>query len=274
MQFKYWLAALLGVASLLIVIALARNNLNRASSRINVPTSAHHQSHPVHSWEQLFEENSGLPEIVSSMLQDNFEANVDNYASLVSSIEICEKNNLKKENARLLLKKAAYTSLPKDWLLAGEATYKAALSAQDTLTRDFLMAESIAALDEVLKADPEHTNAQLYKGLALVDKRENIMQGVPLLLSVVKKEPDNLPANYTLALLATESGQFDKALLRFEKLISLQPSNVEYLYQAGNSALLSGENEKAVSYFNRCLELSKDESLRKEIKRILTNLKQ
>jgi hypothetical protein len=54
-------------------------------------------------------------------------------------------------------------------------------------------------------------------------------EGILKLRAVNESSPDNLRAIYHLGMLSIESGQLEKAKKRFEKLVSLQPENEEYL---------------------------------------------
>jgi len=54
-------------------------------------------------------------------------------------------------------------------------------------------------------------------------------EGILKLRAVNESSPYNLRAIYHLGMLSIESGQLEKAKKRFEKLVSLQPENEEYL---------------------------------------------
>lgn len=98
---------------------------------------------------------------------------------------------------------------------------------------------------EALKLDPNHIGALNNLALIEIYRQENVMGGVQKLLKVTKIDPDNEAALYQLGILAIKSGQTDKAIERFEKLVSLQPQNKEY---HKNLALLynsKGDSQKA-----------------------------
>lgn len=98
---------------------------------------------------------------------------------------------------------------------------------------------------EALKIDPDHIGALNNLALIEIYRQENVMGGVQKLLKITKLDPNNEPALYQLGILAIKSGQTDKAIERFEKLVSLQPQNKEY---HKNLALLyntKGDSQKA-----------------------------
>lgn len=91
-----------------------------------------------------------------------------------------------------------------------------------------LMNNTEKLLLDALAEEPE--NKEALNNLAMIDiyRKEDVMSGVQKLLKVVKLDQNNEMALYQLGILAVKSGQTDKAIERFEKLVSLQPQNKEY----------------------------------------------
>ena len=59
------------------------------------------------------------------------------------------------------------------------------------------------------------------------------MAGVKMLLDVVAKNPNHINALINLGYFAIQSGQYDKAIARFEKVLEVDPGFKEaYLYLA------------------------------------------
>lgn len=89
----------------------------------------------------------------------------------------------------------------------------------------------IASLEDETSAYDEEIETALAnykKGLADGDMNFAMTQGIFKLRDVLKQDPDNVRALYHMGLLSIESGQFDKAIERFEKLILLRPENQEF----------------------------------------------
>ena len=84
--------------------------------------------------------------------------------------------------------------------------------------------------DETSEYDEEIETAlaNYKKGLADGDMNFAMSQGIFKLRDVLKKDPENIKALYHMGLLSIESGQFEKAIERFEKLILLRPENQEF----------------------------------------------
>jgi len=86
---------------------------------------------------------------------------------------------------------------------------------------------------------------------AYIEGTGETMQGVQLLLGVVRENPDNVPALLLLGRLAVQSGQWDKAIDRFEHVLAADPKNTEALYFAAEAYKEKGDRAKAVQYFER-----------------------
>lgn len=97
----------------------------------------------------------------------------------------------------------------------------------------------------VLEKDSK--NLEALNNLALVDiyRKEDVMTGVGRLKKVIELDENNENALFQLGILSIKSGQTEKAIERFEKLVSLHPQNREY---HKNLALLysqKGDTKKA-----------------------------
>ena len=79
-----------------------------------------------------------------------------------------------------------------------------------------------------LDEDVDLALANIEKGKSSGDMSLVMNEGIMKLLAVTKKDSNNIRAIYYLGFFSLESGQLQKAEKRFEKLISLQPQNVEY----------------------------------------------
>ena len=66
------------------------------------------------------------------------------------------------------------------------------------------------------------------KGMATGDMSLAMGGGIQKLLGVLKQDSNNIRALYHLGEFSIQSGQYEKAEKRFEKLVLLQPENQEY----------------------------------------------
>lgn len=107
----------------------------------------------------------------------------------------------------------------------------------------------------------------LAEHLIVQDKKsEGMPEYIPLLLQVLKKDSNNTQAIYNLGMQAIKSGQLEKAKVRFEKLIHLQPQLPDNYGILADIYVRMGDVKDALDYYNKCLSLTKDPIRAEEIK--------
>jgi tetratricopeptide (TPR) repeat protein len=87
---------------------------------------------------------------------------------------------------------------------------------------------------------------------------EATMKGIQQLLSVVRKDSNNIEAQMVLGVGGLISGQYDKALERFKKIVQLQPGNLEAVAYLADTYAAKGEKAEAIKWYNRGKLLAND----------------
>ncbi len=108
-------------------------------------------------------------------------------------------------------------------------------------------------------------NARLYEakvksGMTLIDS-DSPMQGITMIREVLDDDPDNALAIESLGLLSITSGQFERAVERFEQLIALDKDNEQAHFYLGYSLAQLGKEEEAKVHFQRVIALDNNEEL-------------
>ena len=73
-----------------------------------------------------------------------------------------------------------------------------------------------------------------------------------------KKRPDNLNITYLKGFLARAEGNYDEAIVAFEKVLKLSPNNPDALANLGFFASERGQNEKAENFFHQAIKEDKN----------------
>ena len=71
------------------------------------------------------------------------------------------------------------------------------------------------------------------------------MRGIAMLREVLSEDPNHVKANYWMGEFSWVSGQFDKAVPRFEKVLEVDPSNVDAAKRLVTVYIQLQQNEKA-----------------------------
>jgi tetratricopeptide (TPR) repeat protein len=159
-----------------------------------------------------------------------------------------------------------------DWLNAGDRFNNAFKSSQDTSLQPVFIANAVEAFHNALKLSPESLEGKTGLGVAYVNGGAMPMQGIALLLEVVKKDPKNLDANLNLGMFSMKSGQYEKAIDRFKTVIAVKPGFEPYYYLA-QSYTQVGKKTEAIAAYKKCKELMPDQVFGQRIDQYIKELK-
>src|SRR5690606_156491 len=101
----------------------------------------------------------------------------------------------------------------------------------------------------------------------------NPMQGIQMLLAVVKEDPKNLDANMNLGLFSMKSRQFDKAVDRFKTVLTIKELPEAYFY-LGTSYENLGMKKEAINAYEKSKILAADPGLSSFVDRKIKELNQ
>ncbi|ACU02353.1 tetratricopeptide repeat protein [Pedobacter heparinus] len=150
------------------------------------------------------------------------------------------------------------------WLSTGERFLKAFDNTRDSLLQPALLQKAHTAYTNAVKIDSASADAKTGLGITIVNGMGMPMQGIAMLMDVVKKDPKNLKANMSLGTFAMKSGQFDKAVNRFNDIIAIKPSPDAYFY-LGTAYENLGKNEEAIDAYLKSKKLAGNATLSKFI---------
>ena len=219
-------------------------------------------------------------------LSDSLKEKINSFAEVESDVDLADTSTYSKKvgfwkNQEQLLIAAHYQQKLAEkgrqadqWTRAAKLYQQVRKSTKDSVKSSYAVSKSINCYQQVLEKNPENLNAKVDLALAYIEGRQVPMKGVRLLKDVIKKEPDNRKALYYLGALSMQSGQFDKALERFQKLVRIQPENpFNHLY-LGNVHEQLGNKEKAIEAYQKYRELVKQPKLKVNVNEKIKSLKQ
>lgn len=94
------------------------------------------------------------------------------------------------------------------------------------------------------------------------------MQGILKIREVAEKYPGNVKANFTLGMLSMQTGQYIKAVARFETVLETQPEYAQAWRMLAEAQLNVGDTTSAKESFTKALSLVDEETgneFRKEL---------
>ena len=194
-------------------------------------------------------------------------------AGLFAEIATAFTKSNRYDSAGHYFEMAAQTgSNPKMIYKAGSAYYDGIAFATNPSKVEYLSEKARTLLGSIPENDPKITEAQAKAAMTWVNS-ETPMKGILKLRELAEKNPKNEFVAYQLGMLSFQSGQYDKAVARFEKVIELNKSNVNAYFYLAQSLQQLGKNKEALAVVSRGLPFAKEEDTKasfQEMKRQLS----
>jgi outer membrane protein len=124
--------------------------------------------------------------------------------------------------------------------------------------------------DSVLVLNPSDLDSKAKQAMTYLSG-DNPMQGIFQLREIIQENPKHQLTLYNLGLLSLQSGQYEKAVTRFEKLVRLYPENIEGQFYLGVAYLESGSREKGVEQLEKTRSLTNDPGIQSAVAEYLNN---
>jgi len=169
-----------------------------------------------------------------------------------------------------------------DWINAGNRFNDAFKFDQDTVSQPSFILDAIDCFKKAVKMQPADLDAKTGLGVAYVNQTSlgmtdadggSPMQGIMLLLDVVKQDPKNYNANLDLGMFAMNSRQYDKAVQRLKTVIAEKPGYEPYFYLAESYKQL-GMKKEAIDAYQKSRDLMPDSAFDRRIDAYIKELKE
>ncbi len=131
----------------------------------------------------------------------------------------------------------------------------------------WLASNAKVLLDNALVLNPNNDSTKIGIGICYMfgNISDNPMQGILPIREIAKNNPDNIYAQYILGLGGKKSGQFDKAIERFEIVAKKTPENIEAILHLAECFDLKGDKQNAIKWYTVVKQKIKNEGAQKEL---------
>ena len=170
------------------------------------------------------------------------------------------------------VKQAEKVNSAAQYVKAGDYNAQLMQSAPDDKARRFLSANMINCYKRAVDLDSTNTDNRIRLAGAYMGEGSQPMSGVLMLLDIVRKDSANVDAQLMLGRFGLISGQIDKAIVRFEKVLYLQPQNSEALFLLAEAYNDQGNKQKAIDLLERCKKTVKDPATKKDIEKAIETI--
>jgi predicted Zn-dependent protease len=129
------------------------------------------------------------------------------------------------------------------------------------------------AAEEPAAPTVDSLDAKVDEAVAIIQSGEGSpMAAIVMLREVVAADSNHIGANYWLGEFSTMSGQHDRAIPRYAKILRLQPDNLEVCIKLARAYQATGQNEKASEVLNAFMASHPDEETKGQIMPVLNEL--
>ncbi len=126
---------------------------------------------------------------------------------------------------------------------------------------------------EVVNSQTASLDQKVDEAVLIIQSAEGApMRGIAMLREVLSEDPNHVKANYWMGEFSWVSGQFDKAVPRFEKVLEVDPGNVDAAKRLMTVYIQLQQNEKAKSVVDTFKKNNPNHEALAEMNAILDNI--
>ncbi len=141
--------------------------------------------------------------------------------------------------------------------------------------QNWLAGNAKVLLENALKINPVNDSSKIGLGACYIfgNLSTNPMEGILPIREVVQRDPGNVYGQMVLGLGGKKSGQFDKAIERFQAVLKIDPQNVEAVFHIAESYDLKGDKANAIAFYEKAKQLVNIPEAKEELNKRITELR-
>lgn len=194
-----------------------------------------------------------------------------NYDSLMGFWQNARRPDLAAHYAEQLAKETASS---KDWINAGNRYYYAVQFTQDKSEIPALYASAIRSFRKGLEIDPENTEAKIMLASSYVDGSSDPMKGISMMREIEKTDSNNVKLQLGFAFFSVKSGQYDKAISRFNKVLRIDSNYLEVYLHLADAYDQLNQTEKTIEMLENYARRTPDITARIEVNKYIKQIKE
>jgi len=194
-------------------------------------------------------------------------------AVFIQLAQVWEKNKQLPVAAYYSAKAAKLENSEKKLTFAGQFFLQLMQDADSRPVQMWEAEEAISCFQQSLALDTNSEDIKLGLATGYIEGTNEPMRGVQMLLAITRDKPDDIPANLLLGKMSVQSGQYDKAIDRFEKVLKIEPNNTEAMYFMAEAYKGKGEKQKAIDLLEKCKRLVNKPEFSRDVDQYINSFK-
>jgi tetratricopeptide (TPR) repeat protein len=168
---------------------------------------------------------------------------------------------------------AEKTDSASTWYKAGNRYYYSIPFVKDESELPLLYQRAAFCFENSVKKDASNTDAKIMLAACMVEGSEDPMKGISLLRSIEQKDSANVKLQMTFALFSVKSGQLDKAVLRFNKVLQIDSTAIEVYLHLADAYEKLGQPEQSLKMLENYQTKTTDPMVKLEIGKYIEQLR-
>lgn len=174
-------------------------------------------------------------------------------------------------SAHYLYQKAQFSKSSSDWTRSGDFYMLLAESLPND-KQQIIISKAIESFEQAMQLDSTNPDTKVRLASAYVEAQIDPMKGIGMLKEVVEAYPTNIAAQFNLGLFSMKSGQYNKAIPRFNSVLELDSTYYHAYFYLGQCELQLGNKQKAIENFKYYQYLCTDSLEKQNIKQYINQL--
>lgn len=149
------------------------------------------------------------------------------------------------------------------------------MTTADPAMQTWLASNAKVLFDKALTINPANDSSKIGRGACYIfgNISNNPMEGILPVREIVQRNPGNIYGQMVLALGGKKSGQYDKAIERFQIIVQKEPDNIEAVFHIAECYDLKGDKPNAIVYYEKAKQLVKIPQAKEELNNRIMELK-
>lgn len=159
------------------------------------------------------------------------------------------------------------------YLKAGDRYYYSVRFIKNNTEVESLYQSAIRCYKKSIELNPKNTEAKIQLAACYVEDGKDPMKGITLLKEIEKTDSTNVKLQLTFAFFSVKSGQIDKAIKRFNKVLEIDPLFIEAYLHLADSYEQQGDKNKTIEMLTKYASLTEDAMAKQEVLKYIEQLK-
>ncbi|MFZ1307522.1 MAG: tetratricopeptide repeat protein [Ferruginibacter sp.] len=271
---KQLLIAIAGIA--LVALLLIFGNTTAPKSKVQAPEAKAVKNFDIIQFIEEEKKHLSPSQLINlSKLENSVTRGDVNSQSVTANTQLANfwKDSVKsfEPYAYYLSEAAKLEKSEKNLTFAAQLILNNLRAEPDEAKLNWKTAQAIALFEKAIELNPDNDDLKVGLGSCYIFGKgrvggpEETMKGIQQLLSVIRKDSNNMKAQMMLGVGGYVSGQYDKAIERLQKVIKVQPDNIEAIAFLADAYAAKGDKAEAIKWYTISKRLVNDSHYSQEV---------